>query len=133
MVTQLLIIYPPTWESKSARWPPLIEWTSRSFEAQQCGTAAEDVTFTSVTPFLQSTKKWFHDPNEGFQTLSASKAQQIANDEDVFQTIYAALFILSRDPWVPSHISLHVRQAALAAVGSGWSWGNQIPTAFPFD
>ena len=45
----------------------------------------------------------------------------------------AALFILSRDPWVPSHISLHVRQAALAAVGSGWSWGNQIPTAFPFD
>ena len=61
------------------------------------------------TPFLQSTQKWFPDLDEGFQTLLASKAQQIANEDDVFQIINAALFILSRGPWVPSHISLQVK------------------------
>ena len=43
-----------------------------------------------------------------------------------------ALYLLSRGPWIPTHISVHVRQAALAAVGVGWSWVNQVPITFPF-
>ena len=43
-----------------------------------------------------------------------------------------ALYLLSRGPWIPTHVSIHVRQAALAAVGVGWSWAHQVPTVFPF-
>ena len=67
------------------------------------------------------------------QTALAHRAQQVAIDGESFSSMNAALYILSRGPWIPNHISLHVRQAALAAVGAGWSWCNQIPTAFPFD
>ena len=43
-----------------------------------------------------------------------------------------ALYLLSRGPWIPAHVSIQVRQAALAAVGVGWSWVHQVPTVFPF-
>lgn len=43
----------------------------------------------------------------------------VAIDGGSFLIMNAALYILSRGPWIPNHISLHVRQAALAAVGAG--------------
>ena len=70
------------------------------------------------------------DPN--LQQLLAARAQQLSINCKHFSSLNAALYILSKGPWIPSHISVHVRQAALAAVGVGWSWVNQVPTAFPF-
>ena len=69
------------------------------------------------------------DPN--LQQLLAVGAQQLAIHSKHFSSFNAALYLLSKGPWIPLHISVHVRQAALAAVGVGWSC-NQVPTAFPF-
>ena len=88
--------------------------------------------FSSLAPFIQVSRKWFQfiDPTI-VDTLSA-KAHDIATNYCHMASMNSALYLLSQGPWVPTHVSVHVRQAALAAVGLGWSWYNQIPTAFPF-
>ena len=62
----------------------------------------------------------------------AHKAQDIAIHCSHISSMNTALYLLSRGPWIPTHVSIHVRQAALAAVGVGWSWVHQVPTVFPF-
>ena len=62
----------------------------------------------------------------------AARAQKLAIHCHHFSSLNAALYILSQGPWIPTHISVHVRQATLAAVGVGWSCVNQVPTVFPF-
>ena len=85
-----------------------------------------------ATPFLNASEKWFPALKADLQCILAHRAQQIAIRCTHHPSINAALYLLSKGPWIPTHISVHVRQAALAAVGTGWSWGNQIPTIFPF-
>ena len=88
--------------------------------------------FVSLTPFIDASGKWFSTFDTNLQHRLATRARQLAIESHHFPSMHAALYILSRGPWVPTHISVHVRQAALAAVGIGWSWINQIPTPFPF-
>ena len=88
--------------------------------------------FTSIAPFLNACEKWFPTFDPNLQKVLANKAQQAAINCQHFSSMNAALYLLSRGPWIPTHISVHVRQAALAAVGVGWSWVNQVPTTFPF-
>lgn len=88
--------------------------------------------FVSLTPFIDASGKWFSTFDTSLQHRLATRARQLAIESHHFPSMHAALYILSRGPWVPTHISVHVRQAALAAVGIGWSWINQIPTPFPF-
>ena len=93
---------------------------------------ASQTQFLSIAPFLNACEKWFPTFDPTLQKLLAEKAQQTANSCQHFSSMNAALFLLSRGPWIPTHISVHVRQAALAAVGVGWSWVNQVPITFPF-
>ena len=88
--------------------------------------------FSTLAPFLQVCRKWFHSLDPTIVDFIAAKAQDIAINYSHLASMNSALYLLSQGPWVPTHISVHVRQAALAAVGLGWSWCNQIPTAFPF-
>ena len=94
--------------------------------------AAMPDRFASLAPFLNASEKWFSNLDPNLQQLLATRAQQLAIHCQHFSSLNAALYILSKGPWIPTHISVHVRQAALAAVGVGWSWVNQVPTAFPF-
>ena len=94
--------------------------------------AAVPARFASLAPFLHASEKWFSNFDPNLQLLLATRAQQLAIHSQHFSSLNAALYILSKGPWIPTHISVHVRQAALAAVGVGWSWVNQVPTAFPF-
>ena len=94
--------------------------------------AAVPARFASLAPFLHASEKWFSNFDPNLQQLLATRAQQLAIHSQHFSSLNAALYILSKGPWIPTHISVHVRQAALAAVGVGWSWVNQVPTAFPF-
>ena len=94
--------------------------------------AAVPARFASLAPFLHASEKWFSNFDPNLQQLLATRAQQLAIHSQHFSSFNAALYILSKGPWIPTHISVHVRQAALAAVGVGWSWVNQVPTAFPF-
>ena len=88
--------------------------------------------FSSLAPFLQVSRKRFHSFDPTIVDALAAKAQDIATNYCHLASMNSALYLLSQGPWVPTHVSVHVRQAALAAVGLGWSWCNQIPTAFPF-
>ena len=88
--------------------------------------------FATLAPFLNASEKWFSNFDPNLQQLLAARAQQLAIHCQHFSSLNAALYILSKGPWIPTHISVHVRQAALAAVGVGWSWVNQVPTTFPF-
>lgn len=88
--------------------------------------------FASIAPVLNASEKCFPTFHPNLQKLLASKAQQAAMNCHHFSSMNAALYVLSKGPWIPTHISVHVRQAALAAVGVGWSWVNQVPTTFPF-
>ena len=88
--------------------------------------------FSSLAPFIQVSRKWFHALDSTIVDALASKAQDIAINCCHISGMNSALYLLSQGPWVPTHVSVHVRQAALAAVGLGWSWVNQISTAFPF-
>ena len=94
--------------------------------------AAVPARFATLAPFLNASEKWFSNFDPNLQQLLAARAQQLAIHCKHFSSLNAALYILSKGPWIPTHISVHVRQAALAAVGVGWSWVNQVPTAFPF-
>ena len=93
--------------------------------------AAVPARFASLAPFLHASEKWFSNFDPNLQQLLATRAQQLAIHSQHFSSFNAAFYILSKGPWIPTHISVHVRQAALAAVGVGWSWVNQVPTAFP--
>ena len=88
--------------------------------------------FISLAPFLQVSRKWFQLIDQTIVDALAAKAHDIAINYCHMASMNSALYLLSQGPWVPTHVSVHVRQAALAAVGLGWSWCNQIPTAFPF-
>ena len=88
--------------------------------------------YRSLAPFLQVCRKWFHSFDSNIVDALAAKAQDIAINYSHIAGMNSALYLLSQGPWVPTHVSVHVRQAALAAVGLGWSWSKQIPTAFPF-
>ena len=88
--------------------------------------------FASLAPFTQVSRKWFHALDSTVIDVLASKAQDIAINCCHISGMNSALYLLSKGPWVPTHVSVHVRQAALAAVGAGWSWVNQVSTAFPF-
>ena len=88
--------------------------------------------FGSLAPFLQVSRKWLQFIDPTIVDSFAAKAQDIAINYCHIASMNSALYLLSQGPWVPTHVSVHVRQAALAAVGLGWSWYNQIPTAFPF-
>ena len=88
--------------------------------------------FSSLAPFIQVSRKWFYSFDSTIVDALAAKAQDIAINYCHIAGMNSALYLLSQGPWVPTHVSVHVRQAALAAVGLGWSWFNQIPTAFPF-
>ena len=88
--------------------------------------------FTSLAPFLQVSRKWFQLIDQTIVDTLAAKAHDIAVNYCHMASMNSALYLLSQGPWVPTHVSVHVRQAALAAVGLGWSWYNQVPTAFPF-
>ena len=88
--------------------------------------------FSSLAPFIQVSRKWFHSFDSTIVDALAAKAQDIAINCEHIAGMNSALYLLSQGPWVPTHVSVHVRQAALAAVGLGWSWFNQISTAFPF-
>ena len=93
---------------------------------------ASQTQFMSIAPFLNACERWFPAFDPTLQKLLAEKAQQTANSCQHLSSMNAALFLLSRGPWIPTHISVHVRQAALAAVGVGWSWVNQVPISrFP--
>ena len=85
--------------------------------------------FSSITPFINASEKWFPILDASLQRQLADRARQLALESHHFSSLNAAFYLLSRGPWVPAHISVRVRQAALAAVGIGWSWINQIPTA----
>ena len=87
---------------------------------------------STLAPFLEASGKWFPNFDPNLRLLLAGRAQQLAIHSKHFSSFNAALYLLSKGPWVPAHISVHVRQAALAAVGVGWSWVNQVPTVFPF-
>ena len=87
---------------------------------------------TTLAPFLEASEKWFPNFDPNLQQFLAGRAQQLAIHSRHFPSFNAALYLLSKGPWIPAHISVHVRQAALAAVGAGWSWVNQVPTVFPF-
>ena len=97
----------------------------------QCSPA--QAHFASLSPFVGASQKWFPAFDPTLVEALASKAQHIAMNCCHISSMNIALYILSKGPWVPTHISIHVRQAALAAVGVGWSWVNQVPTAFPFN
>ena len=88
--------------------------------------------YSSLAPFVQVCRKWFYSFDSNIVDALAAKAQDIAINYRHIAGMNNALYLLSQGPWVPTHVSVHVRQAALAAVGLGWSWSNQIPTAFPF-
>ena len=88
--------------------------------------------FASLSPFTEVSRKWFHTFDANVIDALATKAQDIAINCGHLPSMNTALYLLSQGPWVPTHVSIHVRQAALAAVGVGWSWVNQVPTAFPF-
>ena len=87
---------------------------------------------STLAPFLEASGKWFPNFDSNLRLHLAERAQQLAIHSKHFSSFHAALYLLSKGPWVPAHISVHVRQAALAAVGVGWSWVNQVPTVFPF-
>ena len=87
---------------------------------------------SSLSPFIQVSRKWFHSFDSTIVDALAAKAQDIAINCCHIAGMNSALYLLSQGPWVPTHVSVHVRQAALAAVGLGWSWFNQVSTAFPF-
>ena len=88
---------------------------------------------STLAPFLEASGKWFPNFDPNLRQHLAERAQQLAIYGKHFPSFHTALYLLSKGPWVPTHISVHVRQAALAAVGVGWSWVNQVPTAFPFN
>ena len=88
---------------------------------------------STLAPFLEASGKWFPNFDSNLRQHLAERAQQLAIHGKHFPSFHTALYLLSKGPWVPAHISVHVRQAALAAVGVGWSWVNQVPTAFPFN
>ena len=88
--------------------------------------------FASLSPFAEASRKWFPTFDANVVDALASKARDIAINCGHMSSMNTALYLLSRGPWIPTHISIHVRQAALAAVGVGWSWVNQVPTVFPF-
>ena len=87
----------------------------------------------TLAPFLEASGKWFPNFDPNLRQHLAEKAQQLAIHGTHFPSFHTAFYLLSKGPWVPAHISVHVRQAALAAVGVGWSWVNQVPTVFPFN
>ena len=87
---------------------------------------------SSLAPFVQVCRKWFYSFDPNIIDALAAKAQDIAIHYCHIAGMNNALYLLSQGPWVPAHVSVHVRQAALAAVGLGWSWSKQIPTVFPF-
>ena len=86
---------------------------------------------STLAPFLEASGKWFPNFDSNLRQHLAERAQQLAIHGKHFPSFHTALYLLSKGPWVPAHISVHVRQAALAAVGVGWSWVNQVPTVFP--
>ena len=93
---------------------------------------SQPAQFASLSPFAESSRKWFPTLDAPVIAALANKAQDIAINCGHMSSMNTALYLLSRGPWIPTHISIHVRQAALAAVGVGWSWVHQAPTTFPF-
>ena len=108
-----------------------IDLTQPSFE-RETQSQSQQFRFASLSPFAESSRKWFPTLDATFIAALANKAQDIAIHCGHMSSMNTALYLLSRGPWIPTHVSIHVRQAALAAVGVGWSWVHQVPTVFPF-
>ena len=102
-----------------------------SFE-RETQSQSQPAQFASLSPFAESSRKWFPTLDAPVIAALANKAQDIAINCGHMSSMNTALYFLSRGPWIPTHVSIHVRQAALAAVGVGWSWVHQVPTVFPF-
>ena len=100
--------------------------------AHETQTQSPQSQVSSLAPFIQVSRKWFQSFDSSIINSLAVKAQDIAINYCHMASENSALYLLSQGPWVPTHVSVHVRQAALAAIGLGWSWHNQIPIAFPF-
>ena len=108
-----------------------IDLTQPSFE-RETQSQSPQLRFASLSPFAESSRKWFPTLDATVIAALANKAQAIAIHCGHMSSMNTALYLLSRGPWIPTHVSIHVRQAALAAVGVGWSWVHQVPTVFPF-
>ena len=108
-----------------------IDLTQPSFE-RETQSQSQQFRFASLSPFAESSRKWFPTLDATVIAALANKAQDIAIHCGHMSSMNTALYLLSRGPWIPTHVSIHVRQAALAAVGVGWSWVHQVPTVFPF-
>ena len=108
-----------------------IDLTQPSFERETHNQSLQ-LRFASLSPFAETSRKWFPTFDASFIAALANKAQDIAINCGHISSMNTALYLLSRGPWIPTHVSIHVRQAALAAVGVGWSWVQQVPTVFPF-
>ena len=108
-----------------------IDLTQPSFERETRSQSLQ-LRFASLSPFAETSRKWFPTFDASFIAALANKAQDIAINCGHISSMNTALYLLSRGPWIPTHVSIHVRQAALAAVGVGWSWVQQVPTVFPF-
>ena len=102
-----------------------------SFE-RETQSQSQPAQFASLSPFAESSRSWFPTLDAPVIAALANKAQDIAINCGHMSSMNTALYLLSRGPWIPTHVSIHVRQAALAAVGVGWSWVHQVPTTFPF-
>ena len=106
--------------------------TAKSYLERERQAQPSQVQFASLAPFTEVSHKWFHALDAAIVDALAVKAQDVAINCCHISSMNNALYLLSQGPWVPTHVIVHVRQAALAAVGIGWSWVNQVPTAFPF-
>ena len=74
--------------------------------------AAVPARFATLAPFLNASEKWFPNFDPNLQQLLAARAQQLAIHCKHFSSLNAALYLLSKGPWI-QHTSVSMSDKPL--------------------
>ena len=84
-----------------------IDLTQPSFEREtQSQSPQLRFAFLSLSPFAESSRKWFPTLDATVIAALANKAQAIAIHCSHMSSMNTALYLLSRGPWIPTHVSI---------------------------
>ena len=76
-----------------------------SFE-RETQSQSQPAQFASLSPFAESSRKWFPTLDAPVIAALANKAQNIAINCGHMSSMNTALYLLSRGPWIPTHVSI---------------------------